>query len=138
MENVKIKNVLFFCLLVFLIFSCTSILRIPKSKLPCNFNKELWVTDTCGTNGYKRQMGFCLIEYSHNNNKPVFKNEQEVIHFLGNPDTILTYDNMTKSYFYAMDGGATCMYSFPSMIVVGMKIYISPNNKVTNVSGVVY
>jgi hypothetical protein len=50
------------------------------------------------------------VSFEDSKRKPVFRNEEEVLKVLGQPDTIFYYDDKYKQLLYVTDGGkaSTC------------------------------
>lgn len=131
----KIKIDAFVCLIVsMLIYSCKPAKSIiTMDALSCEFDSALWNSDTCGTNGYKKKTGNCLRLSSIE--KPVLKNENDVLRYLGKPDTILNNLDISKTYFYVIDGSPTCMLFFPDGVLESLSIFLDKEKKVISISG---
>jgi hypothetical protein len=135
MEIGKIKIEIFVCWIIgILIYSCKPTISIvPMDTLSCEFDTTLWHSDTCGTNGFKKKIGNCLRLKSIE--KPIFKNENDVLHYLGKPDTVFNNFDMSKTYFYVIDGSPTCMFFFPDGVLESLSIFIDKEKKVISISG---
>jgi hypothetical protein len=137
MESGKTKTSLLICLAftIFMVFCKTSTVSSSKQS-PCTIDSRLWLSDVCGSNGYKKKVASCLILKSADT--PVFKKESDALFYLGKPDTIFFNVDMTKRYFYVIDGSPTCMLFFPDGILESLSIYIDKNKKIFSITGAIH
>lgn len=131
-KKIKTPVVLWLVFTVFAVY-CRTLTFDSNQKLPCEINPKLWLLDECGTNGYRKMTGNCLISQSVS--KPIFSNESDAILYLGKPDTVFLNRDMSKRYFYIIDGSPTCMSFFPDGILESLSVYIDQNKKIISITG---
>ncbi|MCC7246931.1 MAG: hypothetical protein IT269_14700 [Saprospiraceae bacterium] len=131
-KKIKIPAFLWLAFTVFAAY-CRTLTVDSNQKLACEINPKLWLLDECGTNGYRKKAGNCLISQSIS--KPILSDESVAIFYLGKPDTIFINTDMSKRYFYVIDGSPTCMSYFPDGVLESLSLYVDQNKKIISITG---
>ena len=124
------KYILFFGLLFFLNKG------ISAQKMPYNMNlfKQLWTSDTCGQKGYREILARFISLESQVNVTEIFKKQEDVLFWLGQPDKIYKCEN-TKNFCYIVTAEKQCNLDEEDSVMIALDIYFdNKSNKVISIS----
>lgn len=123
---------------ILLLFGFSALLACATTRRnspPCALDPLRWREDVCGANGYRSRLGDCLFENSKQ--KPVFKQEQEVLRLLGQPDTTFVFEGK-KELIYVTSGNYFLHGCYNDGMLKSLNVWVDTKGKVTSVTGAIY